>query len=1083
MRRAIKQTLLTLAIAIGMTAGLLGSPMFTTDVHATGAVVGATVGSGLPSVSFGPGSGIGTSRETGSNMSGAASWARTGFYVTVSVASDLHSKGHAIGHGAVLKTQGGYSVPGEFANACPSQSRIPGASYGAGGQAPWKWPAFRLEGAAGYGGTTKSWLRAKNGTGTQNAVVVAEKFCGVPETEIRQHINAGETVFVNVEPIMWSARFVGNKKVGGQVGGLTYGVGSTYPEGQGKNFIGTVTHGAFPASFRYDIDFQGMSNCPDPGGRFSSAVMTNKNIGCGIVSVAVNEQYQVVICCEDPSLPGGWSTEYLGSGPDYEIVNPYNGYNFVEATFSTKKTDLTDPQAPYGTVCASGAPDRGVGVGMQHFNAELKEQALFIHYKGIKPPPTQAEAELFSWETAYLMPRYKAKRPDGAAVDNEYTLEEHIEEVIEEIKSKTKTCPDTSECSVHGTISCTGVVGDEGIDKVTCRGSTAWRTQKYGVRADLGKFPNANWNLYRQSVSGEKWDVFHEALNNVNRWQINKPVDPQFSYYLTRSHLEEVSISPDREGDGATAQELNIPPEFPWETSYIGKHGKEQQANSEGTHGVDSYDYTFTAYGYELVIEYHYWHEEEQCSHVDTGTNPDGSTYADQCTHVHPAHTFNEDGVFGATSKYEENEYTPDTWVDSAGGHKEDKYKTKTTPSGINEAAGQVVDEVHGTTLSGKWAKGTTFSYDPTEDQLVGSQFQGVTFTIYPEVAMSVWVSSDAERYTDPEEKLVYVMGEYPRHYIPPIAHSFKTSIDTGTMQGLGSLASAATGSATNTVPAYDLGVTAMGTTFEIATKSHYEMDIYTVGCNITDSPAHGEWGNEKTDVKGSHEEYVGSLLGGIKQEIIMKMDSSKFSGGPIFYTLLATEGKQVRSDDDAETSVFWHMGNYDEAGTVKGWCDTMWGLGADAYTGAFQYTETQILDTMFISNNDDPEDNKSKPYNPAPHVGSALGGILEAHGEHWYDEESKEKMKVEYYHTHIVFGLQNADDKVDYNLLTQQARSRMIDQSDNIHVSFYTRLFNPNDFSAADGYTWPHTGTFRVDELHNVDFSVINQTTSQMKK
>ena len=42
MRRAIKQTLLTLAIAIGMTAGLLGSPMFTTDVHASGAVVGAT---------------------------------------------------------------------------------------------------------------------------------------------------------------------------------------------------------------------------------------------------------------------------------------------------------------------------------------------------------------------------------------------------------------------------------------------------------------------------------------------------------------------------------------------------------------------------------------------------------------------------------------------------------------------------------------------------------------------------------------------------------------------------------------------------------------------------------------------------------------------------------------------------------------------------------------------------------------------------------------------------------------------------------------------------------------------------------
>lgn len=1070
MKKIIKQTLLTLALLMGISM----LPMFTKTVYA----------SELPIV-FPIGSGVGTSREATANMSGAASYAKTGFYVTVSVAPDLNSTGHAIGHGAVLQGNfpAAYPVPSEFRASCSAQSRIPGASYGAYTIAPWKWPAFRLQGGAvGYGGSTKSWLRAKNNTGASNATLVAQLFCGVPATEIQQHINAGETVFVNVEPIMWSGRFSGNTPVGGLVGGLTYGVGATYPEGEGKNFVGTVTHGAFPASFRYDVAIQGMATCPDPGGRFSSATMMNKSIGCGIVSVAVNENYQVVICCEDPSLEGGWSTEYLGSGPKYEILAKYNGYDFVEATFSKKKTELTDPHASYDTVCGSGAPNRPVGIGLQQFDALQEELALFIHYKGEKPEPVATEADLYSWETAYLMPRYKANREDGEEVDNEYTLEEHIAEVINEISEKTKACPYNGAFScIHGDLD---AEGSAVIDKVTCRDSEDWPNQYYGVMADLGEFPNANWNLYRESVSGEKWDVFNDALNDVDKWKINEPVDPQFSYYLTRSHLEDVSISPDREGAGAVSQELNIPPDFEWETSYIGKIGKDQKANTEGTHSVASYDYTFTAYGYELKIYYHYEHEEIECTNT---YDEKGFDTHIPCGATHPEHAFNEEGAdWGSEADstiYEENEYTPDTWVDTTGGHHEDKYKTKTTPSGVNDAAGTVVDEVLGGSLSGKWAKGSSFDYQATEDQLVGSQFQGVTFTIYPEVAMSVWVSSDAEKYVDPEEKLVYVMGEYPRHYIPPIAHSFKTSIDTGTMQGLGSLASAATGSATNSVPAYDLGVTAMGTTFEIATKSHYEMDIYTVGCTITDSEAHGEWENEKTDVKGSHEEYVGSLLGGIEQEIIMKMDSNKFSGGPIYYTLLSTEGKSIRRDEEAKTNVFWHMGNYDESGTVKGWCDSMWGLGADAYTAAFQYTESQILDTMFISNIDGPEDNASKEYNPDPHVGTQLDGILASHGEHWYDEESKDKMKVEYYHTHITFGLQNADDKIDYNLLTQQARSRMIDQSDNIHVSFYSRMFNPNDYSAADGYTWPHTGTFRVDQIHGIDFSVINQTTAQMKK
>ena len=314
MKNLIKQTILALATITCLSL----TPIFTQSVNAigAGATLGVVVGSGLNTNDKDATS---SGRESQKRMSGGASAAKTGFYVTVSIADSVSAPSRAIGYGAVLQTKSGYKVPTQFRSSCASQSRIPGASYGAYATAPWSWPAFRLEGAAGYGDTTASWLMATAPNGNSNAFELAKLYCGVTEQEIRQHINNNEIVFVNVEPIMWANRFVGNVKQASLVGGLTYGVGSTYPEGAGKNFIGVVTHGAFPASFRYDKAWQAIAPCPDPGGRYTSATMTNKSIGCGIISVKCNDSLQVVICCENED--GSWTTEYLGSGPDYTILH------------------------------------------------------------------------------------------------------------------------------------------------------------------------------------------------------------------------------------------------------------------------------------------------------------------------------------------------------------------------------------------------------------------------------------------------------------------------------------------------------------------------------------------------------------------------------------------------------------------------------------------------------------------------------------------------------------------------------------------------------------------------------------------
>lgn len=312
--KRVKQTILALATITCLSL----MPIFTQNVNAigAGAALGVVVGSGL---NINDQDATSSGRESQKRLSGGASAAKTGFYVTVSVAPSINAPSRAIGHGGVLQTKSGYKVPAQFVRSCASQSRIPGASFGNYGVAPWSWPAFRLEGAAGYGGTTASWLRAKAPNGNSNGIELAQRLCGVTKQELQQHINNNEIVFVNVEPIMWANRFVGNVKQASLVGGLTYGVGSTYPEGAGKNFIGVVTHGAFPASFRYDKAWQAIAPCPDPGGRYTSATMTNKSIGCGIISVKCNDSLQVVICCENED--GSWTTEYLGSGPDYTILN------------------------------------------------------------------------------------------------------------------------------------------------------------------------------------------------------------------------------------------------------------------------------------------------------------------------------------------------------------------------------------------------------------------------------------------------------------------------------------------------------------------------------------------------------------------------------------------------------------------------------------------------------------------------------------------------------------------------------------------------------------------------------------------
>lgn len=855
-----KKVLLGMAMMLGLT--LL--PISTQTVFAGNeAGSGTSSGSWLPIIHSGEG-------EVGGNQHGGPSQAKSGFYVTCSIASDPQGSPTPVGHGAILRSQdaarNNYNVP---AFDVESQSKIAGTHRGYYGTAPWPYPAYGT--GAGFGKLVINWCNESNAEGTSdNGITLLNDCCGVTPEQIKQYIADGKSVFLNIEPIAWTNHFdsmAASSMTTSVDVGLVEGIARAYSS---KTWVWRYLNNIFPRSFMYDATYQGIAAQADPGQNvfIATSELTNHHGGYGIGSLLINDSYQVVICIEDSD--GAWQTQYIGwSKPEYTIQNPYNDCEFVEATFSTKKSTLTSVDASYDAVCSSGAPNRGTGAGGVTFDVPANEVALFIHYKGDFPPPDPSEAHLYSWETDYIFPNYLNDRA-GGYVNNEYTLKEYIEECIEEVEGYTQACPHNSSYS-HAT-----ATGSAVIDKITCRGSEDWESQHYGISANLGKFPNASWNLYRESVSGELWDTYSEALNNTDKWTIDEPVDPQFSYVLSRSHLEDLSACPEG-GDLAAA--LNIAPNYEWETDWVGKTGASQKADSENSIESDVYEWTMTAYGFDLIITYHFEHDAvhwEDGEYGDWDNDPDTpDTYEVTDSEDHPAHEFSKYKYFKS------NSYTPPQWDENStgGSHIIDKYKCKVTPSGQNTAAGTVVAWEDGSNLSGNFAKGGSFDYTAKTGQLVGSQFQGVSFSIYPEVKMSVWTSTGgADKYASPQESVCYVMGEYARHYTPPIAHSYKARLTTGSMEGMGTLASAADGSDAKKVldnasghQDNDLGVTAMGTTFEIATTSRYKIDIYTVGCNVTDHEANSEWGNEKQSVKGSHEEYVSSILAGMQQEIMMR--------------------------------------------------------------------------------------------------------------------------------------------------------------------------------------------------------------------
>ena len=86
-----------------------------------------------------------------------------------------------------------------------------------------------------------------------------------------------------------------------------------------------------------------------------------------------------------------------------------------------------------------------------------------------------------------------------------------------------------------------------------------------------------------------------------------------------------------------------------------------------------------------------------------------------------------------------------------------------------------------------------------------------------------------------------------------------------------------------------------------------------------------------------------------------------------------------------------------------------------------------------------------------------------------------------------MTWGEQIASDKNDYNMLRQSNWSRYaeenVDTANTLRAEFYSRLVYRQDTISADGYSFEHPQTVRVDYLNNADFAVSSQTTDDRHK
>lgn len=946
---------------------------------------------------------------------------------------------------------------------------------------------------SGNGGKIKQWLLQKpstiDATYSSNATYVAVNVCKKNGSDLAKEIANGADYYLLVTNLYW------NHMLGGwTTGNAQFWGGQTNANEKTRWNKGFIL-GCYQWSAKLETNgiWAGLTPLPRKS-RYEVSEATGEKNGLGCVAIHLTDNYQVVICIENKAT-GKWTTEYLSSGLEYTVQDPYKNAKFVEGEANKEFTKATSASATYNEVCSSaGEKTRGAGVGAFKFNTDVGEHALFLHYVTDMPEPEISDADLYAWELSYRMPHGNSgdhTELRTLAETGDYGV--YLDDVIYEWQMSTK--PATPAGS--DTVKYQWVVKKKSVKHT------------YTMSGSQGDFTKAIWNLYRESAPHyDLWDTYNEALGD-DEWNGWESVDPKFSYYLMRSQLEGLALRPVPSSGLASMLVAGKGADFEDNWKDIGK-GASQAADSVKTwENVCTYKFSYTGTVINEQTEgraeaWIVWKLQKATrSWVSASGSKEDGTY--KAAHWSSWSAWSDTGT---EKEFKQRSFSPSKWNGTYASYNIDKYKTMPTGTGSSEQAGNYTvkdGSSDGMNLNASFAsqigKGGAHTIkdqwgkkDIHNAATHASQFKYTVYNLYGEVGMLYWKNNDTENYDTMTAQNTYVMSEYERHIIPPLVHGFKTKIvdsGSGKMEGMGSLTTPATGKTASDIKsssqATDLGVTYMGTGFNVATTSKYRIDFGTAGLTISDNDegANAEWGNEPTEVADAHYSYIDSVCQGLGQEIIMEF-KFKPSGQTVYYTLLtATDaGYDLNGGMIGKDDVSFKRGS--ASGGDVGDVEPHTNGGVSGFLAL-----TNMFDGTMISENEHyaGQSNKSGPAHEANIEGNHSGQYNHIGYSNWYDEESNHRFCIEKYHSWLVLDYMMAEDKIDYNLLTQNVASKYLNQNKYIEVRFYSRLYRENCDYTDGYYSWPGAPTLRIDRIRDkangkdLSFSVINQSTSDMKK
>lgn len=433
-------------------------------------------------------------------------------------------------------------------------------------------PCF--QGSVPGGPILKSYLlqQCDDPTYSSNAHMVAEKYLGVPVAEIDKAIGNGQEIFLQYSPIYWCRLQGQTKQDKGE-----FWISNSYTWAQvnpAPSWIAVATHRNFPQASSLQYPWFGLgcvSEFKQPGEYWQVGEWQANGLGIG--AIKISNSYQIVQVIETPS---GNQTRYLTSDSKYTIPDKIgNAVIQPDSGFVSKEhTKTNSASASYSEVKAGCTQIGGlVSGGTFDFLSRQGSTALFLHYKGSEITETKSDTDLMAFELMVRVPGEKESSVNEKRTDK--SIEHHS---FSDMQNRIESWQASK-------------VYEKELEKQVEVERSLAKDHSYILDQNHGDFDTGNgiWQLYRGEYI-DQWVIYPELSGKI--WEVTDVIDPNYAYYLCRSHLEGLTLVADRENSGTAG--LYLSKTKPFEVGYNGKYGAEQGINTTKTWtDLAPYNYTY----------------------------------------------------------------------------------------------------------------------------------------------------------------------------------------------------------------------------------------------------------------------------------------------------------------------------------------------------------------------------------------------------------------------------------------------------------------------------------------------------------